>query len=42
MECFRYLGVYEAAGGTKGADVSHMVEEGTKVLGALRNVWKES
>lgn len=37
----RYLGVDMVANGTMEAILSHCVGERMKVLGALKNVWKE-
>lgn len=39
MDWFRYLGLNLPEDGTMGAKVSHRVE--AKVLGALKNVWKD-
>lgn len=41
VECFTYLGMDMIVNGTGGAKVSHRVGEGSKILGVLRNVWKE-
>ena len=41
VQCFRYLGVDLAANGSMEAEVSHRVGEGARVLGAMKNVWKE-
>lgn len=41
VESVRYLEMDVAATGTMEAEVSNRVGEGTKVIGALRNLWKE-
>ena len=40
VDQFKYLGSVIAANGGVGADVSHRVNEGCKVLGALKGVMK--